>query len=63
MNPKNTIENVRYLEVQHVFNNPQNKATVSSTQKIQNFKMNPSTKNTPLIPVCKYAKSSPWVNN
>ena len=37
----------------------QNTAALTSTQKIQIFEIQ-NPKNTPLIPVCIYAKSTPW---
>ena len=39
--------------------NPKNTAAVSSAQKNTNFR-NQNPQNTPLIPVCKYAKATPW---
>ena len=56
------------LKIQHLFNNPKNTAfiqrpknsvAVTSTQKIQIFEIQ-NSKNTPLMPVCKYAKYTPW---
>ena len=55
------------LKIQHLFNNPKNTAfiqrpkkntaAVASTKKTNFQNQNP--KNTPLLPVCKYAKSTP----
>ena len=56
---KNTVENMKHFKIQLLFNNPKNTAAVISTQKIQILQIQ-NQKNTPLIPVCKYAKSNPW---
>ena len=51
---------MKHLKIQHLSKKPpQNTAAVNSTPKIQIFEIQ-NPKNTPLIPVCKYAKSNPW---
>ena len=49
---------MKHLKIQHLSNDPKNTAAVSSTPKIQIFEIQ-NPKNTPLVPVCKYAKSTP----
>ena len=58
--PKNTVENMKHFKIQLIFNDPKNTAAVSSTQQKYRFLKFKTQKNTPLIPVCKYAKSTPW---
>ena len=60
LNPKILLNTVmKHLRIQHLFNNLKITAAVTSTQKIQIFEIQ-DPKNTPLITVCKYAKSTPW---
>ena len=61
LEPKNTgtLKYAEHLKIQHLSNNPKNTAAVNSMQKNTNFR-NQNPKNTPLIPVCKYAKATPW---
>ena len=54
---KNTFENIKYFKIQHLFNNP--KVPMPSTPKIQIFEIQ-NLRNISLIPVYKYAKSTPW---
>ena len=51
------------LKIHHLFGNPKNTATMTCTRKIQIFEIQNHKKITPLIPVCKYAKSTPWELN
>ena len=51
---------MKHLKIQHLSNNPKNTAAVTSTQKNTDFRNSKPKKDTLLIPVCKYAKSTPW---
>ena len=57
------------LNTQHLFNNPKSTAFIQRPKKIQQLWQVPkkiqileiqNPKNTPLIPVCEHAKSTPW---
>ena len=37
--PKDTVENVKHLKIQHLFDNPKNTATMTNTKKIQIFQI------------------------
>ena len=50
---------MKHLKIQHLSSNPKNTAALSSTKNIQIFEIKIPPKNTPLIPVCKYATSTP----
>ena len=50
---------MKHLKIQHLSNNTKNTAAVSSNQKNTDFRNSKPPKSTPLIPVCKYAKSTP----
>ena len=54
INPKDTVENVKQVKIQHLFDNPKNTESMTSSQKNTDF-----PKNTLLIPVGKHAKSAP----
>ena len=51
---------MKHFKIHLLFNNPpKNTGAVTSTQKIQILEIQ-NPQNTPLILVCKYAKSTPW---
>ena len=62
LDPKNTVETLKQLKIQHIFNNPISTSAVISIQKNTDFRNDQNPKNTPLILVCKYAKSTPWAS-
>ena len=46
----NTVENIKHFKIQHLFDNQTNTADYLKVK---------TPKNTPLIPACKYIKSTP----
>ena len=56
----NTGLNVKPLKIQHLFHNPKKYSGTTKTQKNTVLPKFETPKNTPLIPVNIYAKSTPW---
>ena len=58
-NLKNTVENIKLLKIHNLFGNPKKYSSYDQYPKDTDFR-NSKQKNILLIPVCKYAKSTPW---
>ena len=57
--PKNTVENMKHLKVQHLSESPKKYDSYDQYPKEYRFSEFKAQKYVPLIPVCKYAKSTP----
>ena len=44
LNPKDTVENVKHLKIQHLFDNPKNTESMTSSQKNTDFPNSKPTK-------------------
>ena len=58
--PKTTVEDIKHLKMQHLFDNPKKYSNFDQHTKIYKFSKFKTQNNTPLIPVYICAKSTPW---
>ena len=58
---KNTVENVKHFKIQLLFNNPKIYSSCDQYPQNTDSPNSKPKKTLKLIPVCKYAKSTPWI--